>query len=155
MTATPPHRDQSAARFYAVQALFEMEASDSTLAEVADSFALHRFGAVDEDGTEWASADPGLFGALLETALDRQARIDQMADAALATGWPIARIDPTLRALFRAAGAELLLAATPPKVVIAEYSDIAGAFFPGGKETGMATAVLDRMARGLHPKGDG
>jgi N utilization substance protein B len=32
-------------------------------------------------------------------------------------------------------------------VVIAEFTDIAGAFFPGGKEPGLVTAVLDRMAR--------
>ena len=47
-----------------------------------------------------------------------QGKIDQMTDRALVAAWPIDRIDPTLRALFRAAGAELIAAVTPPKVVI-------------------------------------
>lgn len=145
----PARQPQSAARLYAVQALFEMEASDAALEEVCRIFETHRFGAVDEDGTEWAEADRDLFRALLDSAVARQARLDQLAAVALPDSWPIARIDPTLRALFRAAGAELLAGTAPPKVVIAEFTDIAGAFFPGGKEPGLVTAVLDRMARDL------
>ncbi|MBL4541358.1 MAG: transcription antitermination factor NusB [Rhodobacteraceae bacterium] len=147
MTVAARHQAQSAARLYAVQALFEMEAADAALEEVRLVFETHRFGAVDADGTEWAEADRDLFRSLLDTAVDRQARLDQMTADALPGTWPIARIDPTLRALFRAAGAELLQAETPPRVVIAEFTDIAGAFFPGGKEPGLVTAVLDRMAR--------
>ena len=35
-----------------------------------------------------------------------QAKIDQLTDRALVAAWPIDRIDPVLRALFRAAGAD-------------------------------------------------
>ncbi len=143
---------KAAARLYAVQALFQMEAADQPLDEVRQQFESHRFGAVD-DGVEWAEAHRELFRALLETAVDRQARIDQAADRALDPKWPIHRIDPTLRALFRAAGAELLNGATPPKVVIDEFVDIARAFFPEGKEAGFVNAVLDRMAREIAPEG--
>ncbi len=53
-----------------------------------------------------------------------------------------------LRALLRAAGAELAMTDGPPaKVVINEYLDIARGFFTG-PEPGLANAVLDRMARG-------
>ena len=34
----------------------------------------------------------------------------------------------------------------PPRVVIKEYVDVAGAFF-GATESGMVNAVLDRIAR--------
>ena len=50
-------------------------------------------------------------------AVNWQAKIDQMTDRALVAKWPIDRIDPVLRALFRAAGAEIVELPTPPKVV--------------------------------------
>ena len=81
-----------------------------------------------------------------------QAKVDQMTDRALVAKWPIARIDPVLRALFRAAGAELVATPTPPKVVITEFVDIARAFFPDGKEPKFVNAVLDHMAREARPE---
>jgi len=74
-----------------------------------------------------------------------------MTDRALVAKWPIARIDPTIRALFRAAGAELLGKVTPPRVVIKEFVDVAGAFFPEGDETHFVNGVLDHMAREVQP----
>ena len=99
-----------------------------------------------------AEGDPGLFREVIGEAVNEQARIDQMTDRALVAKWPLGRIDPVLRALFRAAGAELLLAATPPKVVITEFVDVARAFFPDGKEAGFVNAVLDHMAREARPE---
>jgi len=75
-----------------------------------------------------------------------------MTDRALVAKWPIARIDPTLRALFRAAGAELIACVAPPKVVISEFVDVAKAFFPEGKEAKFVNAVLDHMAREARPE---
>ena len=149
-----PDRRQmkSAARLYAVQALFQMEQSDQTLDQVRVQFENHRFGARLEDGSEMAEGDVDLFRAILEEAVSQQARIDQMTDRALVEKWPISRIDPTLRALFRAAGAELLLGQTPPKVVINEYVDVAKAFFPEGREAKFVNAVLDHMAREARPE---
>ncbi|MGY9053544.1 MAG: transcription antitermination protein NusB, partial [Rhodobacterales bacterium] len=72
---------------------------------------------------------------LLFMAKNKQAAIDQMTDRALVAKWPIDRIDPTLRAVFRAAGAELIINETPPKVAIVEYVEVAKAFFPDGNET--------------------
>ncbi|SMC92766.1 transcription antitermination factor NusB [Primorskyibacter flagellatus] len=142
---------KSASRLYAVQALFQMEHSGQTSDQVRVEFLDHRFGAVYE-GDEMAEGDPDLFGTLLDEAVNNQARIDQMTDRALVAKWPIARIDPTLRALFRAAGAELVLADTPPKVVIVEFVDVARAFFPEGKEASFVNAVLDHMAREARPE---
>ena len=98
---------KSAARLYAVQALFQMEQSGQGADGVIGEFETHRFGAVYE-GEEMAEGDPDLFAKTLEDAVNWQARIDQMTDRALVAKWPINRIDPTLRALFRAAGAELV-----------------------------------------------
>ena len=141
---------KSASRLYAVQALFQMEASDQDMNEVRDQFVDHRFGATLE-GEEYAEGNIDLFDALLFMAVNQQAAIDQMTDRALVAKWPIDRIDPTLRAVFRSAGAELIINETPPKVAIDEYVEVAKAFFPDGNETRFVNAVLDHMAREAHP----
>ena len=141
---------KSASRLYAVQALFQMEASEQGMNEVRDQFVNHRFGATLE-GKEYVEGNVELFGQLLFTAVNQQAAIDQMTDRALVAKWPIDRIDPTLRALFRTAGAEFIIDDTPPKVAIVEFVDVAKAFFPDGNETRFVNAILDHMAREVHP----
>lgn len=142
---------RAAARLYAVQALFQMEASGQSVDKVMREFEDFRFGEHLEEG-DMLEGDVDLFRFLMETAVNYQARIDQLTDRALVAKWPIARIDPTLRALFRAGGAELTEGDTPPKVVITEFVDIARAFFPEGDEPKFANAVLDHMAREARPE---
>jgi len=141
---------RSAARFYAVQALFQMESSGQTVDKIRAEFENYRIGAEGEDET-WVEADVSLFRTLVDKAVDQQGTIDQLTDRALVAKWPIARIDPTLRALFRAAGAELVETETPPRVIITEFVQIAQAFFPEGKESKFVNAVLDHMAREVRP----
>jgi N utilization substance protein B len=150
VTRDDKRRMKSASRLYAVQALFQMEATGQSIDSIQREFETHRFGATYDEG-EFAEGDVDLFRNVTFEAVNNQARIDQMTDRALVAKWPIARIDPTLRALFRAAGAELVATQTPPKVIIVEYVDIAGAFFPDGKEPGFVNAVIDHMARDARP----
>lgn len=145
---------KSAARFYAVQALFQMEASSQTVETIMREFEDHRFGASYDEG-EMAEGDLDTFRLLMEKAVDDQAVIDQMTDRALVAKWPIARIDPTWRALFRAAGAELTVKQTPPKVVISEFVGVAEAFSSDDKEPKFVNAVLDHMAREAQPEAFG
>ena len=143
---------KSASRLYAVQALFQMESSGQTVESVTKEFETHRFGAIyDED--EMADGDVDHFRAVVDHAVNLQAKIDQLTDRALVAKWPIARIDPVIRALFRAAGAELSAMSTPPRVAITEYVDVAKAFFPDGKEPKFVNAVLDHMAHEVLPEG--
>lgn len=142
---------RSAARFFTVQALFQMETTGQTIESVAAEFTNYRFGEEFEE-YDMAEGDAGMFRALVNDAVNWQAKIDQMTDRALVAKWPIARIDPTLRALFRAAGAEMLEHDTPPKVVITEFVSIAEAFFPEGREPKFVNAVLDHMAREAKPE---
>ena len=157
MSNTPkPTRDEkrqmrSAARLYTVQALFQMEALGEVLEDIQTEFETYRFGATI-GGDTYAEGDLELFRALLSEAVNNQAKIDQMTDRALVAKWPIDRIDPTIRALFRAAGAELVTQDTPPKVAITEFVDIAKAFFPEGREAKFVNAVLDHMAREAKPE---
>jgi len=145
-------RMKSASRLYAVQALFQMEHSGQTVERIMVEFEDHRFGAT-YDGDEMLEGDLKHFRAVMQNAVNYQAAIDQLTARALVAKWPIARIDPTLRALFRAAGAELTQMGTPPRVMITEYVDVARAFFPDGKEPKFVNAVLDHMAHEALPDG--
>lgn len=143
----------SAARVYGVQALFQMEAAGQSADRVLREFRQWRIGRDDEDADMVSvEADEALFTRIVDDAVNWQSRIDQMTDRALVAKWPIDRIDPVLRALFRAAGSELVAAKAPPRVVIVEYVRIAEAFFPDGREPKFVNAVLDHMAREARPE---
>ena len=144
-------RMKSASRLYAVQALFQMEATSNPIDAVLKEFEDYRMGG-ELDGAELEEGDISHFRRVVAGAVNNQGRIDQMTDRALVAKWPIARIDPTLRALFRAAGAEMVEGDTPAKVAIVEYVEVALAFFPDGKERGFVNAVLDHMAREEKPE---
>ncbi|MFT6773366.1 MAG: N utilization substance protein B [Paracoccaceae bacterium] len=154
-TPSPAHDEKrlkrSAARLAAVQALFQMESSGEDYRTVQEEFETHRLGHTVDEAT-YREPDLDLFRALLSNVVSRQAEVDQLTDRALVAKWPIHRIDPTLRAVFRAAGAELIaMTATPPKVIIKEFVDVAAAFYPEGKEPSFVNAVLDHMAREIRP----
>ena len=141
---------RSTTRLYAIQALFQMEQLGLSTDEVVEDFVVHRFGEEYEEG-QLSDGDEALFKSIVESAVNYQAYIDQLTDRALVKKWPIARIDPTLRSLFRAAAAEITQIKTPPKIVITEYVALAHAFFTDGKEPNFVNAVLDHMAREACP----
>ena len=142
---------RSASRLYAVQALYQMELSGRPAPSVEQEFEDFRFGEVLEEGA-MMDGDPRHFRRVVDGAVNEQAKVDQLTDRALVERWPLGRIDTTLRALFRAAGAELIGPDVPPKVVISEYVSVAHAFFPGGKEASFVNSVLDHMAREVKPE---
>lgn len=131
MTKPDKRALSAAARLYAVQALFQMEAAGQSADRVMMEFRTYRIGADEEEGVQ-PPADQALFQRIIDDVVTWQSKIDQATDRGLVAKWPIDRIDPVLRALFRAAGAELVTPKTPPKVVIAEYVRLAEAFFPKG-----------------------
>lgn len=150
-------RLSGAARLYAVQALFQMEAASQSAEGVEREFRNWRIAAPDAeaDGAQTPEADEELFGRILDEAVTWQARIDQMTDRALVDRWPLDRIDPVLRALFRAAGAELMAGKAPPRVIVSEYMRVAEAFFAEGPEVKLVNAVLDHVARAARPEAFG
>ena len=141
---------RSTTRLYAIQALFQMEQLGLSTDEVVEEFVVHRFGEEYEEG-QLSDGDEALFKSIVESAVNYQAYIDQLTDRALVKKWPIARIDPTLRSLFRAAAAEITQIKTPPKIVITEYVALAHALFTDGKDPNFVNAVLDHMAREACP----
>lgn len=151
----PRPRARTASRVAAVQALFQSEQGQESPEAVIDQFVRHRLGELPgtggfEDG-RIPLAEVPLFSRIVRAAVAQQDTIDRMLADALPTDWPLSRIDPVLRALMRAGGAELALTDGPPaKVVINEYVDVAHGFF-AGDEPRMANGVLDRLARLLRP----
>lgn len=140
----------AAARMYAVQALFQMEAAGQSADRVTREFQNFRIDFNDRDGAT-EQADEALFTRIVDDVVKGQSRIDQATDRGLVAKWPIDRIDPVLRAVFRAAGAELVAERAPAKVVISEYVRLTQAFFPDGREARFVNAVLDHMARDFRP----
>ncbi len=139
-----PRRTRTASRVAAVQALFQSEQAQDNPETVIDQFVRHRLGELPgtggfEDGRV-PDAEVALFARIVRAAVAQQDTIDRMLAEALPADWPLARIDPVLRALMRAGTAELAMADGPPaKVVINEYLDVARSFFTGA-EPGMANA---------------
>jgi N utilization substance protein B len=147
-------RPRTLARVAAVQALYQAEQGNTSPETVIDQFVRHRIGGLPADGLEEGrvpEAHVPLFASIVRTATQQQDTIDSMLVAALPESWPLARLDPVLRALMRAGGAELWMSDGPPvKVVINEYMDVAYGFFTGD-EPRMANGVLDRLAHQLRP----
>jgi len=139
-----------------VQALFQSEQSSDNAETIIDQFVRHRLGNLPgtdgfEDG-RIPDAEVPLFSKIVRAAVRQQDTIDAMLADGLPPDWPLGRIDPVLRALLRAGGAELAMTDGPPaRVVINEYLDIARGFFTG-PEPGIANAVLDRLARLLRER---
>ena len=156
----PDGRPRTASRVAAVQALFQCEQAGDNAETVIDQFVRHRLGALPGDEMQGGGgfdegrapdAEVKLFARVVRAVIEHQENVDRMLAEALPADWPLARIDPVLRALMRAGAAELSLPDGPPaRVVINEYLDIAHGFFVG-EEPGMANAILDRLARALHP----
>lgn len=150
---------KSTARLAAVQALYQVAATDADYTRVVRDFLAGRVGgmAIDEDpDTEaethirLADMDQGMFSGLVSEAVARQDDIDDMINANLDAAWHGDRLELIVRSVMRAAIAELLGATeAPPKVIISEYVDITHAFY-SGTEPRMVNAVLDKIARALH-----
>ena len=149
-------RPRTAARVAAVQALFQSEQAQAGAETVIEEFIRHRLGQLPGDGGYEEGRVPDahvpLFAAIVRLATREQDRIDGMIVEVLPVDWPIARLDPVLRALLRAGTAELTMRDGPPaRVVINEYLDVAHGFFDGDVPR-MANGVLDRIARQLRPQ---
>jgi N utilization substance protein B len=128
-----------------------MDLGGATLSDVLAEFESFRLGK-EVDGEQYRNADPAFFRAIVAGVVQNQKTLDPVVHATLAADWPLARIDVTLRAILRAGAYELTERKdVPARVVIAEYVDVAKAFFED-EVPGMVNAVLDALARGMRPQ---
>ena len=144
--ATKPANQRGAARLAAVQALYQMDVGRQSLEDTLAQFNAHHLGR-EIEGEQYLPADADFFRQIVTGVIRNQLDIDPTVDNALQKGWPVARIDATLRAILRAATFELLRRRDIPSgVVITEYVDIAKAFYEEDA-AGMVNGVLDAIAR--------
>ena len=136
---------RGAARLAAVQALYQMDVGRATLEDTLAQFNTYRLGR-EIEGEQYLPADADFFRQIVSGVTKHQLSIDPAIDRGL-TGWPMERVDATLRAILRAGAFELLRRQDiPAKVVIAEYLDVAKAFFEDDG-SGLVNGVLDAIAR--------
>lgn len=151
----PTGRPRTGARVAAVQALFQSEQTGESAETVAHQFIRHRIGAGEGDGAFEEGHVPlahiPLFEAILKAAATRSEESDAEIRTHLNKDWTLDRLDPVLRALLRAAAAELLAGKEPPaRVVINEYIDVARGFLDD-ETARFANGMLDAMAHALRP----
>lgn len=145
---------RSVARLSAVQALYQIEITQSDPETVLREFLKHRLerpGGGGEEEIPLADPDAELFTDLVRGVSARREDLDGMITAALTKDWTVDRLESVLRAALRSGAYELLARPdVPARVIISEYVDIAHAFF-SGPEPGLVNGVLDRIARPLRP----
>lgn len=138
-----------AARLAAVQALYQMEVSGATTADVLEEFRAGKLPRESEAADASAEGDAELFKVLVEAAVERQATLDRAIARHLNKGWRLERLDAVARAILRAGACELEQRKDIPiAVVIDEYVEIAHDFFDG-PEPGFVNATLDACAKDL------
>lgn len=137
---------RSAARLAAVQALYQIEASETATPIIIKEFVDHRLGQiVDED--QFAKADDELFSDIVSGAGERQTELDEQIKECLSKDWTMERIESVARAVLRAGGYELIARPDiPTNVIINEYVDVTKAFFDDSTP-GFVNGVLDRIAK--------
>src|SRR5918993_6126177 len=92
--------ERSAARLAAVQALYQMDVSGKGLVDALAEFEAFWIGR-EVDGIEFKPSDVEFFRNILSGVVQNQRPIDIKVDAALAAGWPLARVEAVLRAILR------------------------------------------------------
>lgn len=141
---------RSAARLGAVQALYQMDLAGTDVGEVLAQFSSRAAGDAFDDG-QCGPADFPFLKEVVDGVVREQRTIDPALNKLLDTGWPLARLDATLRAILRAAAYEIMfMENVPSRVAITEYLDVAHAFFDE-QEPKLLNGVLNTLARQRRP----
>ena len=142
---------RGAARLAAVQALYQMDLGGASLPDVLAEFESFRLGK-EVDGDQYRNADAAFFRDVVGGVVREQKAVDPIVHETLAANWPLSRIDVTLRAILRAGTYELCKRKdVPARVVIAEYVDVAKAFFEDDVPS-LVNGVLDAVAHRVRPE---
>jgi N utilization substance protein B len=141
-----------AARYAAVQALYQLEVGGSSLEAVIAEYQGHRLNDLLEPleaGDEPIAVDRDWFVRITRGAWRRSGELDALIEPRLAAGWSLKRAGYLLRALLRAGTYEITAHPdVPTQVVTSEYVQLAHVFL-NQDQAGFVNAVLDRLAREL------
>src|SRR6201994_3760147 len=126
---------RGAARLAAVQALYQMDIAGAGLNDIFAEFESHWLGN-EVEGEKYLPAEAAFFRDVVSGVVRDQKQLDPLVDQALASGWPLKRIDAIIRAVLRAGTYELEHRKdVPGRVVVSAYVDVAHAFVEA-EETG-------------------
>lgn len=143
-----PANKRGSARLAAVQALYQMDLSSTSVTAIVQEYESLRIGQ-EVDGEEYLDADIGWFRGIVSGVVELQKTLDPMIHEALPQDWPLSRLDILLRSVLRSGVFELMKRKdVPAKVVINEYMDVAKAFFEED-EPRLVNGVLNNIAREL------
>ena len=146
-----------AARFGAIQALYQLETGGAPVDLVIGEFHAHRLEDLLEPlelGGRPPSVDREWFTTVTRGAWRRAPELDPLIEQRLAAGWSMERLGYLLRAFLRAGAYELAEQPdVPARVVINEYVGLAHDFLPSD-DAGFVNAVLDRLVVTLRPEAD-
>lgn len=144
-----------AARYGAVQALYQLEAGGAPVDLVVGEFHAYRLAdlldPLELEG-EPPAVDREWFQTVTRGAWRRASELDPMIEARLASGWSLDRLGFLVRAVLRAGAFELAERHdVPARVVISEYVGLAHDFL-SKDDTGFVNALLDALAKDLRPE---
>ena len=150
---TRPGTARSAARLAAVQALYQVEMGEESVARVLKEFHDHRLGS-EIEGETYIRADRNLFDDIVSGAAARRDELDELIASHLAEGWTLERLDRPMRQILRAGVYELVARPdVPTAVIITEYVDVAHAFYEH-REAAFVNGLLDRVGGATGRKGN-
>tara|TARA_X000001036_G_scaffold388079_1_gene384176 strand:- start:2401 stop:2874 length:474 start_codon:yes stop_codon:yes gene_type:complete len=131
-------------RLFAVQALFQMEAVGKSFnqikKELKDKLQKEQF-----ENSTIIKPNYSLCEKIIEGASFNQRVIDKTINKAFDNDWNLKTIDPTLRAILRAASSEIIQNKTPVKVIISQFIEITKSFYPFGKEHSLINGLLNKI----------
>lgn len=130
-------------RLCAVQWLFHQAKFPLTRVTIQDiqDILHHEFGSTFHP-------DSVVLRRIIKQARQSEEMIDELIASHLPESWTVARLDPVLHAICRAAIAEAITQKTPFKVILREYSDIAETFY-GDKEIGFIHKIINGILTSL------
>lgn len=141
---------RKAARLGAVQALYQMDIAGTDVGETLAQFSSRAAGDDFEAG-DCGEADYKFLAEIVNGAVREQKTIDVEINRVLDAGWPLPRLDATVRSILRAAAYEMIfMERVPARVTITEYVDVTHAFYDG-EEPRFVNGVLDALARAKRP----
>src|SRR5437868_15049514 len=97
---------RGAARLAAVQALYQMDIGGAGINDIFAEFESHWLGN-EVEGDQYLPAEEALFRDVVSGVVRDQSKLHPLIDEALSKGWPLQRIDATIRAVLLAGADEL------------------------------------------------
>lgn len=134
-----------ASRFFAVQALYQLEHSDLPLPQTIQEFIQRRIHKQEHDIA--TNMDEVFFKSLVDGSQEHKDILDEKIQSILIDGWRLDRIDAVMRAILRASAFEIFYTPeTPIPIIINEYIEVAKSFFAQG-EVNFVHVALDRLGK--------